>query len=40
MKDFFLSLTKKNADGDSPLGLAVCAVVFLLCMAALMHMPG
>lgn len=37
---FIKCLFTPNSDGDSPLGLAVCAVVFLLCMSALMHMPG
>ena len=40
MKAFLRNLTCRNADGDLPIELAACAVVFFLCMAALMHMPG
>ena len=40
MTRFFKYLTTRNADGDLPIELAACVVVFCLCMAALMHMPG
>lgn len=40
MKAFLRNLTCRNADGDLPIELAACVVVFFLCMAALMHMPG
>lgn len=40
MKQILRYLTRRNADGDLPIELAACVVVFFLCMAALMHMPG
>ncbi len=36
----FKFLTTPNSDGDTPLGLAACVVVFAFCMAVLMRMPG
>lgn len=40
MKEFLILILTPNADGDLPIELAACVVVFFLCMAALMHMPG
>ena len=40
MRTFLRYLTCRNADGDTPLGLALCAVVFVVCLALLMQMPG
>ncbi|MDR3898272.1 MAG: hypothetical protein Q3X95_03310 [Duodenibacillus sp.] len=40
MLRFVNYLLTPNADGDLPIELAACVVVFFLCMAALMHMPG
>lgn len=40
MKKFLILTLTPNSDGDLPIELAACVVVFFLCMAALMHMPG
>lgn len=37
--NFFKFLMTPNQDGDKPIGLAACVVVFSFCMAFLMHMP-
>lgn len=40
MRKIFEAMTRRDACGDSPLSLAVCAAVFLLAIAALFQMPG
>lgn len=40
MRHFLSWLTTADRHGDTPLGLAACAVVFMACMAIIMAMPG
>lgn len=40
MKSLLTKLLTPNRDGDRPIELAAAVAVFLLCMTALMRMPG
>ena len=40
MRKIFEAMTRRDAFGDSPLSLAVCAIVWVLTIAALFNMPG
>lgn len=33
-------LTTPNADGDTPIGLAACVIVFVFALGAILGMPG
>ena len=39
-KKFFRWLRTRDSFGDSPLALATCALVWILTVSALLHMPG
>ena len=40
LKRFFVWLRTRDSFGDSPLALAVCALVWVLTVSALLNMPG
>lgn len=40
MKRFWTWLRTRDSFGDSPIGLAVCAFVWILTISALFNMPG
>ena len=40
MKRFWTWLRTRDSLGDSPIGLAVCALVWILTISALFNMPG
>lgn len=40
MKRFWTWLRTRDEFGDSPIGLAVCALVWVLAISAIFNMPG
>ena len=40
MKRLITWLTKPDASGDTPLGLAACVIVFVFSLGAILGMPG